>query len=347
MLERAIKDAESGQLKPVYLVLGGEATLVDRFIEAVRKSVLGDMAGAGLAEDRFLGRGLDATSLLSTARTLPMLLPRRFILVRHVQEADKTAQTAIANYIADPCDVSVIVFCAEKLAGNSSLKKAAKKAGVLLEIAAPKAREMGDFVRREAERLGHRISPGAASLVAETQGEDLAAVADTLERLSLFVGAGQRIDEDAVSAVVTNVRVDSIWALVDSIGKKDTKTATRAASTLLRDREPALRIMAMVTRQVRMIAKARDALASGATPKEAAKAAGAPPFKAKDLASSAKRFRLDEITRIMDLLAETDLLLKGSQIPDDVALLRAVHALCEPAGQGERIESARQHTRAL
>jgi len=142
------------------------------------------------------------------------------------------------------------------------------------------------------------------------------------------VGPGQRIDQAAVEACVTRIRVDSIWALVDAVGLRDRKKALLAAMSLLADREPPLKILAMLARQLRMVGKMRDGLAQGLAPEAAAKAAGAPPFKARELTESARRFRLTDLSRAFAVIAETDLLLKGSKQPGDVVLEHAIMRLC-------------------
>ena len=49
---------------------------------------------------------------------------------------------------------------------------------------------------------------------------------------------------------------------------------------------------------------------------------------------AARRFTLGDLGRAFDTLAETDLLLKGSKIPGDVALQRAVLELDRLGGEG-------------
>ena len=72
----------------------------------------------------------------------------------------------------------------------------------------------------------------------------------------------------------------------------------------------------------------REALSEGLRPQDAAKRAGAPPFKANDLTESARRFTAGSLGDAFALLAETDRALKGSKRPPDVILQNAVLELC-------------------
>jgi DNA polymerase-3 subunit delta len=155
-------------------------------------------------------------------------------------------------------------------------------------------------------------------------GLDLPALDDALERLALYVGPATSIDLAAVEACVTRVRTESIWALVDAVGLRDRATALRATASLLAEREPPLRILAMVARQLRMVARMKAALDQGMPAQEAVRAAGAPPFKARELSQAAGRMSARGLSRAFTVLAQTDLALKGSKRPPEIVLEGAI-----------------------
>ncbi|MBW2508815.1 MAG: DNA polymerase III subunit delta [Deltaproteobacteria bacterium] len=326
-LHDVTKRASDGSLDPVYVFVGTERLLIERAVDSIRKAI--DAMGApGFNVEIFDGKGLDAARAISAARTLPMMADKRLVLVRRFDAMTPTEQNQLAEYLTAPSDSACVVLAADKLDGRSKLGKAAKKAGFLIEAKPLRGRELREFIRAEAKAREHNIAPQAIEALLDAVGDDLAAIDDAMERLSLFVGAGQRIDVDAVTQCVTRIRVESIWSLVDAIGLKDRRKGVAAAQSLLDDREPPLRLLAMVARQLRMVARMREALSEGLRPQDAAKRAGAPPFKAGDLTESARRFTADSLGDAFALIAEADRALKGSKRPPDVVLQDAVLALC-------------------
>ncbi|UCH29278.1 MAG: DNA polymerase III subunit delta [Myxococcales bacterium] len=319
--------ARKGSLDPVYVLVGTERLLIERAVDAVRKAV-DEMGAPGFNIEIFDGKGLEAAVAISAARTLPMMADKRLVLIRRLDAMTPTEQNHLAEYLKDPSDTACMVMTADKLDGRSKLGKAAKKAVCLIDAKPLRGRELREFIRAEATARDHNIAPQAVETLLDAVGDDLAAIDDAMERLSLFVGAGQRIDADAVMRCVTRIRVESIWSLVDAIGLKDRRKGIAAAQSLLDDREPPLRLLAMVARQLRIVARMREALSEGLRPQEAAKRAGAPPFKASDLTESARRFTADSLGRAFTLIAETDRALKGSKRPPDVILQDAVLELC-------------------
>jgi DNA polymerase-3 subunit delta len=311
----------------VYVLVGTERLLIERAVDAVRKAV-DSMGAPGFNVEVFDGKGLEAARVISAARTLPMMADMRFVLLRHVDAMTPTEQTNLVGYLDDPSDSTCFLLTATKLDGRGKLAKAAKKRGYLIDAKPLRGRELREFIRAEATAREHKIAPPAIEALLDAVGDDLAAIDDAIERLSLFVGAGQRIDAEAVTTCVTRIRVESIWSLVDAIGLKDRRKGIAAAQSLLDDREPPLRLLAMVSRQLRIVARMREALSEGLRPQEAAKRAGAPPFKAGDLTESARRFTAESLGEAFTLIAETDRALKGSKRPPDVILQDAVLALC-------------------
>jgi DNA polymerase-3 subunit delta len=326
-IDQLIRAAKDGKAPAVVLLAGSERVLIERALSALKKAALGD-GPSGFNEDVFQGQGLAARSVVAAARTMPMMANRRFVLVRNLDALAPAEQEQLAAYVAKPSPDATVVLIAEKLDGRGKLAKAARDAGALFEAESPKPYQVPELAQREAQARGHQLDAEAAQALADAVGTDLSALDDALERLSLYVGEAEPIRTEHVHACVAHVRTESIWSLVDAVSARDAKTALTAAGSLLGDREPPLRILALVARQLRMVAKMREALASGLGPQEAAVKAGAAPFKARELGAAAKRFDEASLARAFKLVAEADLALKGSKVPGAKVLEGTLLALC-------------------
>ncbi|HEX7477527.1 MAG TPA: DNA polymerase III subunit delta [Polyangiales bacterium] len=324
-----IERAEQGHFRPVHVIVGSERLFIDRAVVALRKATVG--AGDPWNEQVFQGKGASSARILDAARTLPMMGKVRFVLVRAVDDLADKEQGPLADYLTEPSDTTCLVLTAEKLDGRGRLAKTAKQTGCLADAQPIKQAGVRDFIGREARRRKLSMRDDAAAAMADAIGTDLSAIDDALERLSLYVGDGQAITLAAVEACVSRVRVESIWALVDAVGLRDRRMALKATSSLLGDREPPLRILAMVARQLRMIGRMQEALRSGMAPQDAAIAAGAPPFKARDLATAAKRVSAKDLARAFQVLGEADLALKGGKRQPDIVLEGAILELTRGA----------------
>ena len=139
--------ASKGSLDPVYVLVGTERLLIERAVDAVRKAV-DSMGAPGFNIEVFDGKGLDATRVISAARTLPMMADTRLVLLRHVDAMTPTEQTNLAEYLEDPSESTCFVLTATKLDGRAKLAKAAKKKGYLIDAKPLRGRELREFIRR-------------------------------------------------------------------------------------------------------------------------------------------------------------------------------------------------------
>jgi len=203
--EEAIKRADSGELLPVWLLAGEERLLRDQALAAITKAAL----AGGLAElnlDKFTAGETPIDKVLGATRTVPMMAKKRVVIVRSLERWDAGAGEAsddddgkalppldrLAEYAKAPIDSTCLILVAQKLDGRRKIITLAKKGGFLVECAAVDSRQIPGWIRARAKAKGHTIEADVCDLIAEVAGPDLSYLDDVLERLSLYVGLGNR-----------------------------------------------------------------------------------------------------------------------------------------------------------
>lgn len=345
--EQALAQAREGELGPVYLVAGEERHLASEVVRALRDAAL---AGGtpGLNEDQMVAGETSARAVLAAARTLPMFAKRRLVVLRSLERWDAQGEKKasaesldlLADYLDDPSPSTVLLLVAGKLDKRRRLYLSAQKKGFLVACDPLSRDALPGWITRAARERGHTVAPGVADLIAELAGPDLGAVSDAVERVCLFAGKGAELTEDHVAECVVRLRPTTVWELVDAVGRRD---AGAALSTLARVYDPSdrgLRLVGVLAWSARQLLKFESATRAGARPEEAAKRAGAPPFKAKDLAKQVQRVSRPELEAWLETLAGLDLALKGgSKRPPQAVLEHAILELC--AARGPRAADAR------
>lgn len=341
--EQAIREANEGNLRPVYLVLGDEQLLVHRVVSALREA--SQKGGVpGFNDDKFQAGETSAPQIVNAARMLPMMGPRRFVLVRGVErwepkradddegategKGDAKPLDLLAEYAKAPSPSSVVVLVATKLHGSRKLVTDAKKRDFVVTCEPLARKALPGWIQGAAKARGHAITPDVADLLAEMSGPDLGCVDDALERLSLYVGPNAPITDDAVAKVVTRVRQSTVWELLDAISARRLGRALGMLAEVYDQRDGGLKLLGAVGWSVRQLVKFESALRRGVDPTEAAQRAGVPPFKARDVAQSLRGLPRGTTERWLSLLAETDLALKGSRRPADAILEGLIIQMC-------------------
>jgi DNA polymerase-3 subunit delta len=348
---QAIDQARKGKLLPVYVVAGEERFLRDQVVAELRAAALGGGVAA-FNEDRFTAGEVDADKVIAAARTVPMMAPKRFVLVRGLERWDASSGSGasgdgadakvapldkLATYAGQPIDSTCMVLSAEKLDGRRKLTALAKKQGFLVSCEVLDARALPAWIVERTQAKGHAIDREVADLLAEIAGPELAYVNDAVERLALFAGVdeagrGLPITEQAVSECIARVRTADTWALVDAVGKRDLGGALRILAEVYDPRDHGLPLLGALAWSIRQLAKFIAATSSGAGVDDAARRAGVyQPFRARELATKARAFRGAEIERWLLVLAETDVALKSSRRPADAILEDMLTRLCRRA----------------
>jgi len=330
-LDVALSRAKRGELLPVYVIAGAERYLANVLVAALRDAARANGI-AELNEDKFSAGETSVEKVIAAARTLPMMAKKRFVIVRGADrwesDADVSPLDAIAEYAKDANDATCLVVVGERLDKRKRLVALARKEGFFVECLPLPARELPGFALNQAKIRGHAMDEDAAALVAELAGPELGPVVDAIERLSLFVGAKNAITEDAVAACVVRLRTGDAWQLVDAVGRRDLGASLRLLADIYDPRDRGLPLLGLLAWSLRQLARVQAEMDAGASADDAARRAGVPPFRVRDITSRARQIRSSETLRWLGVLAETDLALKGSKRPPDAVLEDMLTHLC-------------------
>jgi len=334
--DQALAQAKEGKLGPVYLVAGEERHLATEVVRALRDAAL---AGAtpGLNEEQMVAGETSARAVLAAARTLPMFAKRRLVVVRSLErwdaqgekKANAEALDQLADYLDDPSPTTVLLLVAGKLDKRRRLYVGAQKKGFLVACEPLSRDALPGWIARAARERGNGMASGVADLIAELAGPELGGVSDAVERVCLFAGKGVEISEDHVAECVVRLRPTTVWELVDAVGRRDAGAALETLARVYDPSDRGLRLIGVLAWSARQMLKFESATRAGASPEEAAKRAGAPPFKARDLAKQTQRLSRSELEAWLETLAGLDLALKGgSKRPPQAVLEHALLSLC-------------------
>lgn len=257
------KEIAAGKPAPVYLLVGDDdgalTALVNEFASLVEEDL------RAFNHDRFhaTDKGVSPDAVVQAARTLPMMAPRRVVVVVRAEKwlkpkrrgaegegaAEEEAGTeldALERYIASPEPQTTLVLVAADVDKGRRLTKAIYKQAVVVEAWGFKSdrefqsRELGAifqkaqaWVQREATAAGRTIDPDAGRLLAERAGADIGRLRADVERLLAFAGERKRITREDAEEVASDKTSQDRWAVANAIERGDTATALRELALAL------------------------------------------------------------------------------------------------------------------
>lgn len=319
------RDLRAGKLAPIYVLAGDERLTLEEAMNAVQSAVL----AGGLADfncDRFRGKETDAGRLETALGTSPMMAPRRLVLVRDFDLISEAAREVLLAYTKSPSPTTVLVLTAEKPDGRTVLSKAL--APYTVKFDTPSERDLAPWCQSRAQALGVTLDGMAAQRLVEAIGRDAAGLHNALERLVLLVEPGGRIRAETVESAVVDTREQSVFELCDAVGLGDAARAWGLARKMLSQREPHLRLLAMLVRHYRLLLRLREAKDAGILREAAAATARVSPYALRSLWPQLEKHTLAGLRRALALCFEADRALKSSPMPGDIQVERLVVALC-------------------
>jgi DNA polymerase III delta subunit len=260
------KQIASGATSPLYLLEGDDpqsrhelaiefASAVDEGLHAFNvESFHANEATTAGARDQLIG------SLLVAARTVPMMSPRRIILVHEAERllsprksADESSEPGAAAasaakrkraltpveeleaYLEAPEPMTTLVFVAGALDGNRRLVKMVRKHAVAVDCGSfESSAEAARWVRVRLEKDGLTIESQAVTLLLGATGSRLGPIRAEVDKLALFAaGEGAVTARHVREMVVQEAEPGEDFALGRAIWNSDPREALREVAAQL------------------------------------------------------------------------------------------------------------------
>jgi DNA polymerase-3 subunit delta len=251
---------------PIHLYWGDDEAARNRAVEALVAQLV-DPAWAAINLSRLDGNdATQAGQALEEARTPPFGGGARLVVLQRSpfcsQCPAELAERLDACLSLIPPLCHLVLVSGGKPDARLRTTKALKKVAAEHSFQLPAIWDGGgqiELVERTARELGLRLEPAAAEALAEAIGSDSARLATELEKLALFAAApgpggpnrqGAAIGVTAVEALVGG-RSTSSLAVGDALLAGQPADAIALVDALLAANEPALRIVAALTSQIR------------------------------------------------------------------------------------------------
>jgi DNA polymerase-3 subunit delta len=241
---------------------------------------------------------------------------------------DAEAWLPLADHIPEMPATTHLVLTDGEIAPGNPLLAALKGKGEVREFKPLGQRAVAPWIERRAQAAGLRLRQGAVNLLAEFVGPDLWTLAGELDKLAVYAN-GETVTEDEVRALVAAVRETSVFPLVDAIVEGRPAAAVRLLRQMLRQDAGPQYVLAMVQRQLRHLAVARDMLDAGAGGRAIGAALRLPDFALDRLLDQAPRYSAARLRYAFRRLLEADLQIKRGVYGAELALELLVQDLAE------------------
>ncbi|MFT8244978.1 DNA polymerase III subunit delta [Roseomonas sp. BN140053] len=317
------------------LFFGDDPGLARERADALRAAVVGSddpFRVADLARDQAQRPGV----LAGEAAALAMTGGRRFVRVRDATDA---LAPAAREVLAGPGEALVVLEAGE-LPRTSKLRALAEGPGdaVAVECWRERGAELGVSIAAILREQGvERVEPAALEWLVEHGGEDRRMLRRELEKLALYVGAGNAVGEEDVLACLDDSESGDLGTALMAATTGDLSRTDRALQAAFTEGTHPVAALRGALRHVQRLHLAALAVAQGQPPGTAMQALR-PPVFFRDKPAFERALRLwrpDALAEAGAALLRTEVRVKsggtGKPVPDVAVAREALMALARRA----------------
>ena len=307
-----LQSLKQGKIEPVYFLFGPESYLRDQAARAIADEALRETLLREFNDSTFSLRTGDARSAIAAAEQLPMMSPRRVVLIRDFSKVNEATEEILLRYIDRPVETSVVIFNTDDC---DKRKKFTKKlmSGAAFEFPPLNNAELSSWARTHLAELKADAAPAVVSRIVELVGSNVRSLANELNKLATAALPSANITLDLVEELVGRSRELMNWELTDHMLSRNRARAVKTLQHLLDDGAPPVMLIGLIASTYRRMALAHALLSKGAPPKEIFRQVPMPPFKQSSYLQMLNRVDGRRIAQQMVRIAEADLGIKTSK----------------------------------
>lgn len=308
---------KSGQLNQLYLLTGEEAYLRKQYRDKLVKALVPE--GDTLNYSYYEGKGINPLDVISQADTMPFFAERRVIVVENSGFC-KNATPEIADYLKELPETTTLIFVEEEADKRGKIYKAIQKNGYVATFGKQDEKTLARWVYSKMKAEGKKATEQTILFFLSQTGDNMENIERELEKLLCYTLEKDVITSEDVETICSSQTENHIFEMVECVATRQQKKALDYYYDLIALKEPAMRILFLLTRQFRVLMEVKEMDAAGVAPKEIASKIGVPPFVVGKYRAQAKAFKRKELREIVERGVETEEYVKTGRMQDILAV---------------------------
>lgn len=308
---KIVNDIKSGNIKPIYFLMGEEPYYIDKLSDYIEENVLSEEE-KGFNQTVLYGRDVTIEDIVSTAKRYPMMAERQVVIVKEAQDLSRTIDK-IESYAENPMPTTVLVMCYKykTLDKRKKSTKAIAKNGVVYESKKLYENQVGDWIKRVLSGKKYGIEPKATAMLVEFLGTDLSKINNELEKLQIILPKGSTITPAAIEENIGFSKDYNVFELRKAIGERNQLKAYKIAENFANNpkENPMVVTTGLVFGFFVQLLKYHGL--KDKNPKNVAAVLGVNPFFLKEYDVAIKNYPMRKVSAIVAALREIDVKSKG------------------------------------
>jgi DNA polymerase III delta subunit len=297
------------QLKPAYLVCGEDDAKIDSWRARLRRRADEERGPGGL--EAFDGAAHSPDEVAAALATLSFDTGDRYLLVDHAEAWKAAELEPLTAALKAMPSATVLVLIVRGKPLKQLVKAVEGAGGETREYAAPKPWELPKWAVERAREEGARLDPDAAKQLVSQAGTSQQRLAREIEKLVLGVHPAVQITLEDVERLAAVETAPGAYDLADALVAGDLSAALVLAEGIAAHEGPPGSVLWRLAARLREVHRAAALLDAGMAEAKAAEVVSRQPWLAKKIVARAKKADRASLERVICVLAELEIELRG------------------------------------
>ncbi|MFH1868053.1 MAG: DNA polymerase III subunit delta [Candidatus Omnitrophota bacterium] len=273
--------------------------------------------------ENFSGRYNTAEEIICSLETLPLSGSNKLIVLREPEFLSKEDKNRLAVYLTRPRSEKTILalLCKKLTSKDDMLGSFILKQAKVIDFSNLEPDELRAWIIKEFKARGKIIGNTPARLICDASSHDLAQALSIIEQVTLFSGEQRKITEEDATFFTEHAMPEvSVFKFLDYINDRDTNRSLSILKSMLSSGNSPQKIIGLLNWHITRLIAAKRLIV-----KRVPRSGMSPYFKIGSYAlnrliSQSENFTLKQLKSQLNILLDTDLMLKRSGLKPEFLL---------------------------
>lgn len=310
------QDIKTGQFHHMYLLYGEEAYLRISFRNKLREAMVGEDT---MNYHYYTGKNIDVLEVKDMAETMPFFAERRLIVIED-SGLFKSAAEDWVSLVEHLSEATCLMFVETEVDKRSRLYKKISTLGYCACFMRQTEAQLGRWILGLLGQQQMKITKEALDALLERTGTDMECIKNETAKLVSYCMGKEGITTRDVEAVCAERLENRVFQMIEAMAAGQEETALSLYYDLLALKEPSMRILYLIARQMNQLLMVRELSASGNSRDQIAGALKLKPFIAGKLMGQARAFSVNQLKRYVTLCVEAEESVKTGKLGERLAV---------------------------
>lgn len=317
VLEKINSDIKSNNYENIYLLYGDEEYLKRQYKNRLKEAIIDK--DDTLNFSYFEGKDANSKEIIENLKTMPFFSDRKLMIIKN-SGFFKKANDDFFEFIDNIPEYNIIIFLETEVDKRSKIYKKVKTKGYECEFVAPNEGKLVSWIATLLKKEGKKILAQNASYLVNMVGNNMDMLNFEVEKLISYSLDDEEITREMIDEICYFQVSGKIFDMIEAFSNKEQKKAINLYYDLLATKEPPLKILSLIIRQLNLILQLKDLEKRNNNLKERQQIMGIAPFIYNKIERYSKQFDITSLKKAINKCVETEFDIKSGRINDVIGV---------------------------